>query len=326
MKIKTLIAILMSVMILSACAPARSVLNSTIQKSGGVESAPMALPAQPAPALEAPVAVGAPSYDASGNTTVAVPSGAQDRLVIKNGNISIVVADPAASMDVIAKMADGMGGWVVTSNLFKTQTKDGVEIPQANISIRVPADKLNDALTQIKAQVKNLETDVLSENVSGQDVTAEYTDLTSRKNNLERAEAQLQEIMASATKTEDVLNVFNQLTQIRSEIEVLKGQIKYYEESSSFSAISIELISEKSIEPVTVGGWKPQGVARDAVQALINTFKVIVNILIWFIILIIPILIVLYFVVRAFIWLFKLIFLRKKTKKQVEQSTVDSTK
>ena len=101
-------------------------------------------------------------------------------------------------------------------------------------------------MTKIKAEVKNLATDIRSENVSGQDVTAEYTDLTSRRNNLERAEAQLQEIMASATKTEDVLNVFNQLTQIRGEIEVIKGQMKYYEESSNFSAINVELISQES--------------------------------------------------------------------------------
>ena len=224
-------------------------------------------------------------------------------------------------MDSIASLADGMGGWVVSSNLFKTQTADGVEVPQANITIRVPVDKLNEALTKIKAEVENLETDVRSENVSGQDVTSEYTDLTSRKNNLERAEAQLQEILASATRTEDVLNVFNQLTQIRGEIEVLKGQIKYYEESSSFSAINVELISQESIKPLTVAGWQPQGVARDAVQALINTFKALVNILIWFVILVIPILVVLYGVVRLFIWIFKLLFLRKRSNKTAAPNT-----
>ncbi len=282
-------------------------------------AAPMEMPAYEEYAAEAP---------SSGNAytqSSAVGGAAVDKLVIKNGTISIIVVDPSISMDKIAKMADEMGGWVVSSNLYKIQTGEGVEIPQANINIRVPADKLNEALTKIKAEVENLETDVRSENVSGQDVTSEYTDLTSRRNNLESAEAQLQEIMASANKTEDVLNVFNQLTQIRGEIEVIKGQMKYYEESSSFSSINVEIISQESIKPITVAGWQPQGVARDAVQALINTFKVVVNILIYFVILVIPILLILYAFVRILIWLFKLVFLRKKAKKPVTEENPTQT-
>jgi hypothetical protein len=251
------------------------------------------------------------SYSSGGNA-----SGEVDRLVIKNASLSIVVPDPNKSMDSIARLADEMGGWVVNSNLYKITTGEGVEIPQASISIRVPAERLNEALTSIKAEVEDLKEDVRSENVSGEDVTATYTDLQSRKANLEQAEAALREIMASATKTEDVLNVFNQLTQVRGEIEVLKGQIKYYEESSSFSAISVELISQASIEPVTIAGWQPQGVARDALQALINAGKLIVNIVIWFVILVLPILVVFYLVIRLVIWLVKKLFMNKKKATQ----------
>ncbi len=109
------------------------------------------------------------------------------------------------------------------------------------------------------------------------------------------------------------MNVFNQLTQVRGEIEVLKGQIKYYEESSSYSAINVELISQASIKPITVAGWQPQGVARDALQALINAGKLIVNILIWFVILVLPILVVFYLVIQLIIWLVRKLVVRKKT-------------
>jgi multidrug efflux pump subunit AcrA (membrane-fusion protein) len=191
------------------------------------------------------------------------------------------------------------------------------------VSIRVPAERLNEALAKIKSEVDNLETDVRSENVSGEDVTAQYTDLQSRRANLEQAESALREILANATETEDVLNVFNQLTQVRGEIEVLKGQIKYYEESSSFSAINVELISQASINPITVAGWQPQGVARDALQALVNTGKGLINILIWFVILVIPVLLVIYLVVRVFIWIIKKLFVRK-SKKTTETVVVEA--
>jgi len=312
MKKIAIVSVLLVVLFITACAP-RAATSNLIDKSM------VEMPAAPAPAPAMQEAMpeefareqAADSFSSGGSA-----SGEVDRLVIKNASLSIVVPDPNKSMDSIARLADGMGGWVVNSNLYKITTGEGVEIPQASISIRVPAERLNEALTGIKAEVEDLKEDVRSENVSGEDVTATYTDLQSRKANLEQAEAALREIMASATKTEDVLNVFNQLTQVRGEIEVLKGQIKYYEESSSFSAISVELISQASIEPVTIAGWQPQGVARDALQALINAGKLIVNIVIWFVILVLPILVVFYLVIRLGIWLVKKLFFNKKKATQ----------
>lgn len=304
--------LLLAAIVVAACAP-RSATSNLIEKS--VMEAPAA--PMPAPAMQEAMPQEMARDSASGGFSSAGDNSASvDRLVIKNASVSIIVPDPSKSMDAIARLADEMGGWVVTSNLYKITTGDGVEIPQASISIRVPAEKLNDALNKIKAEVEDPKNDVRSENVSGEDVTATYTDLQSRKANLEQAESALREIMASATKTEDVLNVFNQLTQVRGEIEVLKGQIKYYEESSSFSAVSVELISKESIKPITVAGWQPQGVARDALQALINAGKLIVEILIWFVILVLPILIVFYLVIRLGIWLVKKIFFSKKKSVQ----------
>lgn len=314
MKTKAIVLIMLSIIVLTGCAP-RSSESYSEKMSFPASSAPMELAVEQDYAPETPMDG---NFFSEGG---AVGGEMVNRIVIKNATISIIVLDPGKTLDAVAKMADEMGGWVVTSNLYKTQTSEGIEIPRASINIRVPAEKLNDVLETIKAEVEDPENDIRSENVSGQDVTSEYTDLTSRRNNLERAEAQLQEILDSANKTEDVLNVFNQLTQIRGEIEVIKGQMKYYEESSTYSSINVDIISQESIKPITVAGWQPQGIARDAVQALINTFKVIVNILIYFVILVLPILLVLYGVVRIMIWLFKLVFLRKKTKKITEVET-----
>jgi len=319
MKTKAIVLIILSFIVLTGCAP-RSSESYSENMGFPASSAPMELAVEQEYAPEAPKAIN--SFAEGG----AVGGEMVNRIVIKNATISIVVMDPGKTLDVVAKMADEMGGWVVSSNLYKTQTSEGIEIPQASINIRVPAENLNDALEKIKAEVEDPENDVLSENVSGQDVTSEYTDLTSRRNNLERAEAQLQEILDSANKTEDVLNVFTQLTQIRGEIEVIKGQMKYYEESSTYSSINVEIISQESIKPITVAGWQPQGIARDAVQALINTFKVFVNALIYLGILVLPILLVLYGVVRFLILLFKVVFLRKKPKKSNEIGTPQEPK
>ena len=77
--------------------------------------------------------------------------------------------------------------------------------------------------------------EVRDEKVSGDDVTAEYVDLSSRLKNLEAAEEQLRDILARAEKTEDVLAVFNQLTAIRGEIEQVKGRMQYLSQSAALA-------------------------------------------------------------------------------------------
>ncbi len=213
-------------------------------------------------------------------------SNSPERLVIKNASLQLVVADPPAVMDDITKMAEQMQGYVVSANLYQSTTESGTKVPRASITIRVPADKLNAALEQIKAYSSDLP---LQEDVTSQDVTGEYTDLSSRLRNLEAAEAQLQKIMEDAYTTNDVLQVYNQLVSVREQIEVTKGRMQYLEQSAALSAISVDLIADAAIQPVSIGGWHPTGVARDALRALIRTYQNIVDFLIWLVLYLIPV-------------------------------------
>ena len=216
-----------------------------------------------------------------------------ERIVIKNASLSLSVEDPSASMDAIAEMAEEMGGFVVNANLYKQELESGVQVPRASITVRVPAEKLNQALSQIKSESDQ---DPLSESIDSQDVTRDYVDLQSRLKNLEATEAKLTEIMDDAIKTEDVLSVYNQLVNVREQIEVIKGQINYYQESAALSAISVELLADEAVQPLTIGGWQPVGVAKDAIQALINTAKFLVNAIIWIVIYVLPVLALLYLI------------------------------
>jgi len=199
-------------------------------------------------------------------------------LVIKTASLSMVVADPNDAVQRITALVAGMNGFVVSSNTSEASVDArGNKIMQANLTVRVPSAQLDAALAQIRAmavEVKNI-------SVTGQDVTSEYTDLQSRLKNAEAAAAKLQQIMDNANKTEDVLTVFNQLTTIQQEVEQLKGQIKYYDESASMSAISMDLIPDALNRPLEVGGWQPQGVAKDALEALVRAFQGLATGVIW---------------------------------------------
>lgn len=255
-------------------------------------------------AMEEPAMVEEAAYDyADYEAGGAVPSYDVERVVIKNADLSLVVIDPTAALETISQMADEKGGFVVNSNIYKVTTNSGKEVPAAYITIRVPAETLDETLAEIKALVEDVDIDVLNESVSGQDVTSEVTDLESRLRNLQSAESQLLDIMANATDTEDVMSVFKELTSIREDIEVIQGQLQYYQESAKLSAVSINLQAKEAVAPITIGGWRPSLTLQRAAQALINGLKFIANALIWIVIFVAPIALVIglpvYFIIKA---------------------------
>ena len=123
-------------------------------------------------------------------------------------------------------------------------------------------------------------------------MTAEYVDLDAQLKNLEAAEAQLNKIMEQAFNTEDVLNVYQQLTQIRGQIEQIKGRMKYLSQSAALSTINVTLIPDALARPVEVGGWRLEGVAKDAVEALIGTLQGLASIAVWMVIVVLPVVLI----------------------------------
>jgi hypothetical protein len=312
MKKRILFLLMIAALALSACGTRAASSDQYSEyaqppMAGGVEA--------PMPAMEAL----SPSDDMSRNTVKTDFSNTQlqERLVIQNADLSIVVADPQIKMTAISAMAKELGGFVVSSNMYQSYLSNGKPVPEGSIMIRVPAEKLDSALNQIKADA----VEVRNENRSGQDVTQDYIDLNSQLHSMETAVTQLNSIMQRAEKTEDVLNVFSQLQSYNQQIEVIKGQIQYYEQASALSAISITLIAEETIQPIEIGGWKPQGVARDAIQSLIRFWQGFVDFMINFFLLALPVFItillplyLIFLVLRAIVRRLR----RKNTPKAVE--------
>jgi hypothetical protein len=278
-------------LLLSGCAAAnQSARSLTPGVANGMPSVESVVPAE-APAAQALTDKSAYALDQT--------SASVDRLVIKNAALSMAVDDPQKSMDNISRMAEAMGGFVVSADMNQQTLYNGSKVPQVNMSIRVPAERLVEALATIKAETNQ---PIISENESSQDVTAEYTDLNSRLVNLQAAEKQLQQIMDSAVKTEDVLSVYSQLVSVREQIELIKGQMKYYEQSAALSSISIQLLANAAVQPITIAGWHPGGVAKEALQTLINALQSLANFGIRLAVLYLPLLLVIFVPIGLVVW------------------------
>lgn len=209
------------------------------------------------------------------------------RMIAKRADLTVVVPDTMAALDAIRQVVEGMGGYVVDSNAYRTDDQI-----QARITVRVPAESLNDALSQIKRMAVRVD----RENTSTEDVTEEYTDNASRLRNLEATEqellALLREVRERPNATADeILAVHRRITEVRDEIERIKGRQQLLDNLVALATIAIEIIPDELTRPLVERAWRPQQTARDAFRALLIGLKWLADLAIWLVIFVLPILI-----------------------------------
>jgi hypothetical protein len=210
-----------------------------------------------------------------------------ERMVIHTVELRLIVKDTQVSLQAVQSLADEMGGYVARSRTWHTEAQ-----LSASLTLRIPADQLNTALEKLRA----LALEVDGESITGEDVTQEYVDLEAR---LRNEEAYEKELLALLTETrertsdaEDILAVYERLTEVRGRIEQIKGRMQYLENMSAMATITVELIPSELMQPITVAGWHPTGTARSAIRALVNALQFLVDAVIWIVLFGLPVLII----------------------------------
>ena len=248
-----------------------------------------------------PAAYGEAKTDAEGyGPTLVVSSGSTpERMIVRMANMSLVVKDTEDSVAQIKDIVSSLDGYVVDMRLYREQDQ-----LRGTVTVRVPAESLDEAL----ARFRGLAVKVESESGSSQDVTEEYSDLGAQLRNLEATEAELLELLGTVRertgKAEDILAVHRELTQIRGQIEQLKGRMQYLERTAAMSAVTIELIPDVLATPITVGGWRPSETVSRAIRALLQTMRSLIDAAIWIVLYVLPVLIVVLipFALVWFLW------------------------
>ena len=201
--------------------------------------------------------------------------GDEERMIIRTGEISLVVDDIVETMDGIAEMVDSFDGYVVSSRVYGEE-KD----MKGRMSIRVPDDKFDVAL----AELGGLAVRVESESTDSRDVTEEYIDLEARLNNAEATENQYLSLLEKAEEVEDILRIYDSLSRVRNEIEQIKGRMQYLERTTSMSLISIRLEPAATAKGLVRAGWSALETLKSAVRGIAIFGQWLGTIAIWLLI------------------------------------------
>jgi hypothetical protein len=204
-----------------------------------------------------------------------------DRSIIKTGEITVEVENVPETTGAVRALALELDGFI--SQSFQGEFED-----TATLTMRIPADRFDDAL----AAIRELDGEVKAEATNEEDVTAVVIDIEARLENLNAAEAEYRELLDRAETVEDILAIQNQLFAVRGEIEAYEAQLEYYTDQVDLATLTVSLIPTP--EPIQQASedFHPAAIVEEAVASLVSFGQWLVEAGIWFLIVGIPALIV----------------------------------
>lgn len=154
------------------------------------------------------------------------------RLIIKNGEMTLIVTNTDQAIYTAIDHIIQLGGYILNQQVYNGT--NGYRYAQ--ITLGVPVEKFEVAM-QTLATLGQLN----RQSVSGQDVTEEYVDLNSRLINLQTTQERLRTFLTETRKIEDTLKVNTELSRVEGEIEVIQGRISFLANRAAFSTITLKL-------------------------------------------------------------------------------------
>lgn len=182
-------------------------------------------------------------------------SGNVEQKLIKRVSMNAETEDLDALLAQLSQKISDLGGYVEYQELYNGSSYSSYRYRSANLTIRIPADKLGEFTEQVQG-VSN----VVSYNESQDDVTLTYVDTESRMNALKVEEERLLELLAKAENMSDLLEIEARLTDVRYELESTTSQLRVLENQVSYATVELNIDQVKvytEVEEQTV--WQRIG-------------------------------------------------------------------
>jgi chromosome segregation ATPase len=221
--------------------------------------------------------------------------------------MDLIVEDPGATANTITQLVEEAGGYVSASDL--NTYSDGVL--SGSLTVRVPAE----ALEGVMSELEGLAVTVRNRSLDRADVTDQYSDVDAQLRNLQATETELRAMLEEVRErpgstTEDIMSVYRTLTEIRGQIEQLQGRKNMLDNQIALSTLTIWLQPDSANLPVAEEEWRPAASAREAQRALVVALRGLADLSIWFVILLLPILILIVLALTVVFWILRAIFRR----------------
>jgi hypothetical protein len=207
------------------------------------------------------------------------------RKLIRTVDLEIAVKDTETAAQQIQALAGSLGGFVSDVSAQRSES-----LMQYDITVRVPADRLDEAL----AGLRKLAVRIDREQLSTEDVTDRFVDLSAQVHNLQATENELRGLLAESRergrKVDDVMAIYRELTSIRGQIEQIQGQINALEKLAALSTVHLRLRPDSVAAPIVRGDeWRPVETMRTSLRTLVKLLQNLADVAIVVLIVIVPV-------------------------------------
>lgn len=168
-----------------------------------------------------------------------------ERQIIKTGYVSMQVEDVTKSAFDVHALIKKRNGLISSED-----TQSSGDMTYSNITAQIPASDLDAFIADVSA----LGT-VTSINVNAQDVTTQVVDLDARIKALQTSIDRLTQLLAEASRIEDLLAIETQLAQRQAELDALTAQRTYLADQVAMSTITVSLSPVTQIADVDAPGF-----------------------------------------------------------------------
>ena len=283
-RLSILIVVSLLALLLASCSAAAPEEEPQFVAAEATMAPAAALPEEEAaPAPTPPPGVAALPGDAGSGLMQS--SARAERMVIKDAEMDLLVADTDVALDGVTLIAKEYGGYIVASH---TWSED--EFKYASVRLGVPSQEFENVLRRLRG----LAILVNSEIASGEDVTDQYVDLQSRVKNLEATRDRIREFLNEAKTVEEALKVNEQLSEIEGQIEEAQGRLNYFKDRAAYSTIDITLNPQVPTPTITQTPtttqtptpvpWLPGETVEGAADLMGGIARGLVTALIWIVV------------------------------------------
>jgi hypothetical protein len=168
-----------------------------------------------------------------------VPQAGRTPSIIRTARLQIVVKDFAAARASVEALVAQANGFVD----HMTVTGDTSEVRTLRGTLRIPGDRLADALARLRDMGQ-----VTEDTQGSQDVTDQLVDLDARLASARATELRLTQLLRERTgRLSDVLEVERELTRVRLDIERLDAEKANLGRRVSYATIDLAISEERKI-------------------------------------------------------------------------------
>ncbi len=243
-----------------------------------------------------------------------------ERKLIRNVSMNLETREFDALTKSISDAVTFFGGYMEQSDVSGNSLywSDERSSRCSNLTARIPENKLDAFLTEVSGQGN-----VTYKNESVQDVTLQYTDITSRKKTLQMEQDRLWELLEKAESIDAVIALEARLSEVRYQLESIESQLRTLDNQIVYSTVYLSIQEVQvltSTDPDTIPVRIQKGLSRS-----FNTLKISsVDFLVWFISSL-PILAVFAVLVFIAVIILKKPLKRRKTRKQKGMDKTEAT-